>query len=337
MRVVSVPSDESGCGFYRTYLPASAAGAEVSPGLEVEWDRNGNATDAWVDADVVHVHRPMNRLLVTALNVLQSKGVAVSVDIDDDLASIPKGIPSWDPAQPHNNPDENWRWFAKAARSADMVTCSTPPLLDRYAPHGRGAVVENCIPGEWLTADRVEGDPLTVGWAGSPSHHPYDLEQTGGILADVLAATGATFHTIGHADTLDRLQVDGTVEPWVDIATYPERLRQFDVGIVPLADSTFNRAKSWLKGLELAAFGIPYVASPTPEYRRLGAGLMAKKPRDWNRHLTSLLSDEERRHEVAAEGREIASGWTIGRHAHRWQEAWERAYTNRQRASRRAA
>lgn len=303
----------------------------------VHFDTDGNVTDAWADADVVHVHRPMSRHLVTALQILQDKGIAVSVDIDDDLRAIPKGIPAWDPAQPHVNPDENWQWFTRAAHVADMVTCSTPALLDRYAAHGRGAVIENCVPPEWLTRTPPHRETVTVGWSGSPSHHPHDLEQTGGMIAGAIEQTGATFHTIGGQDTLVKLGVEGTWEPWVDIFEYPARLVQFDIGIVPLADSKFNRAKSWLKGLELAALGIPFVASPTPEYRRLGAGLLAKRPRDWARHLRDLISDEDYRAETAAAGREVAACWTIDRHAHRWGEAWEQAATNRRKTSRRAA
>ncbi len=36
------------------------------------------------------------------------------------------------------------------------------------------------------------------------------------------------------------------------------------VGIAPLVDRPFNRSKSWIKGLEYSAFGLPFVASPLP-------------------------------------------------------------------------
>lgn len=346
MKVHSVPSDESGCGLYRTYMPSAACGVEASPNMPVEWavDPSGRkyVADAWPHdgADVVNLHRPLTRHLYEAIVILQSKGVAVAIDMDDDLQAIPKGIPSWDRAQPNLNPDENWRWALKAAQTADMVTVSTPQLASRYGKHGRVAVVENTVAPDWLQFDRASNPVPVVGWAGSPAHHPYDLEETAGEVATVCDGERARFHTVGHYNTLARLgfdRADATWQPWVNINQYRDAIARFDVGIVPLADSAFNRAKSWLKGLELAALGIPYVASPTPEYRRLGAGLMAKKPRDWNRHLMSLVTDEERRHEVAAAGREIAAGWTIDRHAHRWWEAWEQAHSNRRRASRRAA
>ena len=62
---------------------------------------------------------------------------------------------------------------------------------------------------------------------------------------------------------------------------YTSSVAELGVGLVPLLDSAFNRAKSWLKGLEYAALGVPFVASPTPEYVKLaglGAGLLADDP-----------------------------------------------------------
>ena len=47
------------------------------------------------------------------------------------------------------------------------------------------------------------------------------------------------------------------------------QVAQLDTGIVPLQRSRFNEAKSNLKGLEYAALGVPFVASPTAEYERL--------------------------------------------------------------------
>jgi glycosyltransferase involved in cell wall biosynthesis len=100
------------------------------------------------------------------------------------------------------------------------------------------------------------------------------------------------------------------------------------VGVAPLADTSFNAAKSWLKPLELAAAGIPWVASPRIEYQRfagLGAGLLAEKPKDWYRQLIRLTRDDAFREEQSQAVRSVASNLTIEAHAWRTAEMWHRA------------
>lgn len=343
MKVQSVPSDEYGCGLYRTYMPSALCEVEVKADLPVRYDVDPSGrkyvADAWVGvegADVINIHRPTTRFQYEALTILQSKGVAIVVDVDDDLQAIPRGIPVWDAAQPHQNPDENWGWVLKAAQMADMVTVSTPALADRYGKHGRVAVIENTVAPDWLDIEPVTHDPPVVGWAGSSIHHPYDLEETGGEVAEAVRRHGCRFHTVGQVESLPRLgftpEDDATFEKWVPLHLYPTAIAQFDVGLAPLADSAFTRAKSWLKGLELAAVGVPFVASPRPEYVRLGAGLLAKRRRDWRRHLDTLLTSEQARQDVSGRGREIARMWTIDLHAHRWWEAWEAAHSRKHSA-----
>ena len=81
-----------------------------------------------------------------------------------------------------------------------------------------------------------------------------------------------------------------------------------DIGVVPLnLPLDFNEAKSALKGLEYAAAGIPFVASPSGEYKRLasmGIGRIASTPDEWVTHLTELLDPEVRQAE-ATKAREL--------------------------------
>jgi hypothetical protein len=105
-------------------------------------------------------------------------------------------------------------------------------------------------------------------------------------------------------------------------------LARIGIGITPLADTAFSAAKSWLKPLELSACGVPWVASPRVEYRRLhqlGAGLLADKPNDWYRKVKLLAGSEAARAELSAAGRAVAQGLRLETHAWEHLEAWERA------------
>jgi len=105
---------------------------------------------------------------------------------------------------------------------------------------------------------------------------------------------------------------------------------------VPLRDSNFNRSKSWLKGLEYAALGVPFVASPTKPYQKLaelGCGDVVRpttRSTDaWQRALMRYVEDEEYRRLRAEEGRIQARSMTIEGHAEEWLQAWSNALTLR--------
>lgn len=92
------------------------------------------------------------------------------------------------------------------------------------------------------------------------------------------------------------------------------------------AAAGFVSHNSALKGLEYAACGVPFVASPREEYVRLherhGLGLLARRPRDWYRHLRALVDSPGMRQDMSGRGREVAEEMTYERHAHLWAEAW---------------
>jgi glycosyltransferase involved in cell wall biosynthesis len=100
--------------------------------------------------------------------------------------------------------------------------------------------------------------------------------------------------------------------------------------MVPLSPSPFNTSKSRLKGIEMMAAGVAWVASPRAEYRRLrresGCGYLAETPKDWYNRLNQLLKDEPLRKEQVEMGREYMKDQTYEANAWRWAEAWERAY-----------
>jgi hypothetical protein len=100
--------------------------------------------------------------------------------------------------------------------------------------------------------------------------------------------------------------------PMVAPEHYPS-LFVFDVGIAPLSAVPFNQAKSAIKGLEYAAAGIPFVASPLDAYRALhaeGIGLLARKRRHW-RPLLEQLRDPTFRADEAAKNRELVKRFDV--------------------------
>lgn len=357
------PADDGGClgGHYRLIWPAqaaAAAGGNVHIGGPLHDVRQKRVVDGRVvderldvetDADIVVYQRLIDRDVVDTIPHLQANGVAVVVDIDDDLDALPKGHPyraATAPARPLrrypdgtiDDPDrKNRLWLREACRQADLVTVSTPALAERYGRHGRCVVLPNCIPTSYLDIAVPPHDGVRVGWTGSVATHVDDLRVCGGGIREALRATAADMWVVGTGvgvrDQL-RLTTDPHATGWVDLADYPAVYAGLDIALVPLQPNPFNEAKSWLKGLEAAALGVPFVASPTSPYRALvdaGAGCLAGYPDDWARIVTLLALEEAQRVELAGRGREVAAAWTFDRHADRWMAAWLEALAGRRR------
>lgn len=101
----------------------------------------------------------------------------------------------------------------------------------------------------------------------------------------------------------------------------------------------FVSHNSWLKPLEMSAAGVPWVASPRAEYRRLhdmGAGVLAERPRVWYRQLRRLRESAAMREDLSDAGRMVADRLRLSQHSWRWAEAWQRAYEVQQATPRTA-
>lgn len=282
--------------------------------------------DVLVDADVVVLQRVTHAYMAQAVGVMRAKGVTVVVDVDDDLSSIHPSNPAWAVHRPGAGL-HSWHNLALACRNASLVTVSTPALLDVYARHGRGHVLPNYLPDHYYGLPRTDSDVL--GWPGSFHSHPNDPEVVGGAVAR-LVDEGAQFVMRGDSTGAGRafgLAAD-PVGGGVPIGEWPAAVASLGIGIAPLADTKFNRSKSLLKPLEMSACGVPWVASPSPEYRRLhamGAGVLADRPRVWYRELKRLRESAALRQELSEAGRAVAEQLRLSQHAWRWHEAWARA------------
>lgn len=336
MRVVVYPADRYGCGHFRMIWPGQALRAQGHDvevvdttdrrvRIHMEGDR---VADVEIDADVVVFQRLTHQWMAKAVPVLRSKGVAVVVDIDDDLRSVHPSNPAFAGIHPRNSQSRHsWRNLDSACREATLVTVSTPALLPVYASHGRGALLYNYLPA--LYDNLVHEDSDVIGWPASFHSHPNDPDALGGAVARIVG-DGGQFRMIGDSTGAGAALGLGADPPGggVPIGQWPHAVAGLGIGIAPLADTRFNASKSWLKPLEMCAAGVPWVASPRAEYTRLhvrGAGLLAERPRAWYRELRRLRESPALRREMSEAGKSVAQGLRLEDHAWRWMEAWERA------------
>jgi len=132
---------------------------------------------------------------------------------------------------------------------------------------------------------------IVVGWMGSTAHRSGDLEIIRPYSNKI--SEFASWHHTGDINMPNVPKFHKEIKVSAGCVSYmpflpPYELNKgfvFDVGIVPLTDIPFNHAKSYIKGLEYAAAGVPFVCSYSPQYDELTSkhniGVMVKSPADY--------------------------------------------------------
>lgn len=330
------PMDDTGCGSYRFYWPAEAL-IDAEPDLA---DRikivpagdhggiqahivQGRIKDITVpdDCETVVLQRPSSELMLQMIPLMQRGGIKVVVEIDDDLEALSARHPSWPLLR---MPGHNPKVMRLACRVADLVTATTEALLERYAPHGRAALIPNCLPKRFLELELKSPEPedKSVGWPGSINTHPDDLA----VLGTAPRRVEVPWHIVGPLSDRGKqlLGVEPSFTGSVPFREWLPAISTLHTAVAPLALTRFNEAKSALKPLELAAARVPFACSPTPEYSRLGAGLIVRgnKPNEWVKALKRLLNEPGLREHEIGRNLEIARKWVIEDHIDAWRQAW---------------
>jgi glycosyltransferase involved in cell wall biosynthesis len=341
MKVLVIPADTAGCGYYRLIWAAQCL-QDQGHDVEIQWPESGSGLEVHFvgdkivdcirpkDADVIVMQRVAHIWHTDVIKILRGKGVAVVIDMDDDLTDIHRKNMAWANYHPRSTTPYSWRYAERACAVATLVTLSTKTLLPIYAKHGRGTVIDNYVPQYFLDIDPSPDD--SFGWPGTTLSHPVDLQACGRAVQD-LVRDGYNFRVVGPPSKVKeclRLTEEPEYSGVLSTPMWPKALATLGVIIAPLEISKFNHSKSRLKIAEASAVGVPWVASPRTEYRRFyaesQAGLLAANTKEWYVNVKRLMDDEPLRKELGARGREFMRTQTIEANAWRWWDAWTRAY-----------
>lgn len=283
---------------------------------ECGWNitKSFSADEARYDFDipVIFMQRIMNRGVGEQIAIARSNGQIIIQDIDDDFWSIPKWNSAYWQTHPLKNPESNVNFYAEAIANSNLIVTSTPHLTEKMRQINEFVVqIENHVDVDRFaqaSKGMEEWDGVRIGWTG-------DVGMKGSDLECAKAWAGMfDWHHLGHVEVTPLTGVIGshvnvTTSPLCSPSVYADNFL-FDVGVVPLKhDAEFNSAKSFIKGLEYSAAGLPFVASPAPEYVRFneehGVGFIAydNKAKHWIKHLKALVNDIDYRefHGVAAQ------------------------------------
>jgi glycosyltransferase involved in cell wall biosynthesis len=248
--------------------------------------------------------------------LLAARGVPVVYDTDDATYLRPSFTP--------NTVFQRWRRFdkvAEVAKRARWISAATEPIAAWARQHNtRVSVVPMAV--DLDAYDRLPRTPrrdrcFVLGWAGTAGGLRY-LERLAPVLADLASRYPLEVRVISGG--YRRVCLPGApvaVRPWrADTAL--SDLEEFDVGLVPLDDTPFERAKFPFKLLQYLALGIPAVSA------RVGVateviddgvnGLLGGTSQEWAAAIERLIVDAETRQRLATAGHEtVAAHFTISR------------------------
>ena len=162
------------------------------------------------------------------------------------------------------------------------------------------------------TIDTLKYEPISprastrpvIGWTGSYSTVQY-LRLIRPALVRLRARRDFRVVVVGGTGfEIDGVEVEH--RPWRS-ATEVQDLSDFNVGIMPLADTEWERGKCGLKALQYMALGIPPVVSPVGVNREIvdhgQNGFLASTEDDWVETLDRLLADGDLRLRVGRAAR----------------------------------
>lgn len=264
-------------------------------------------------ADVVVIQRDLFPFGPPVLErMLRTRNPHIVYDTDDATYLRP----SFTPRTPFQQL-RAWRKPAEVAAHARWVSAATEPIAEWARGYARQvSVVPMAIdPAEYPAVAARESRTLVLGWAGTPGGVRY-LESLGEVLRDLAERHDIVVRVIsGHRR---QVCVPGVPVEWRAFRAHAviADISTFDVGLVPLHDSPFERAKFPFKLLQYMALGVPAVCARVGVARTLiesGVnGLLAGSPAEWRDALERCIGDVELRRKLGSNGRDsVLASYTI--------------------------
>jgi glycosyltransferase involved in cell wall biosynthesis len=333
MKILYYSNDFYGCGWYRCHVPGVAlrdlGGHEVAMSDVITF-QDINYYDVIVfqrkdDIGSLRAIRDANRL-----------GKLTVYELDDDIFHVDAKSSAF---EYWSNP-EHRKGAVACARECTLFTTSTKTLAKLFKTINKNIVVlPNMLPEKYFQVERENhSEKVVVGWAGGAQHFS-DLVILKGVIEEILDTYDYVEVILSGMPTYPfKPHVRGKALPWVRVEDYPRQtLAKFDIGLAPIVDNAFNRAKSDLKFIEYGYLGIPMIGSPVQPYLESiehgKTGFLAKTPKDWLKYLKRLIENEDLRREIGENARKVAMKRTIEKNYHLWEKVyWENLQKARQRA-----
>jgi glycosyltransferase involved in cell wall biosynthesis len=218
---------------------------------------------------------------------------------------------------------------------ADLVTVSTPALQTMAGRHnGAVRLIRNAIEPAWYpdpaSLPAGEGEPRLLYYGVGRRLRDYAVcrDAVDELVRSIPAARRVWMGSYEDAVRAVVDEVVGYVRGAPEFAGALVEARP-DIGLAPVADDAFNRARSELHWLEYSMAGAPTIASrlmgggPYEAIRDGVDGLLARNKAEWREALNSLARSPTRRAEIAGRARErVLAEYRAADRAVEWADAY---------------
>lgn len=297
------------------------------------------AMEACRPADILIVQRNLLGPVLSTILHWKAQGKTIIADFDDAYDQMPDTNPAyafWHKGwvrQPDGGyetlsptPIEQFGWGLKLCHAATMPsqrlaedwdhllpTYHVPNALDPaiYRGEERGARATGA-----LEAPR-DDSRIRIGWGGSLSHLQSFTDSGVLVALQRVCRARPEVEVVIHGNdgrVLEALKISTeqkTLKPWVPYSEWPAQLHALDLGLAPLSGS-YDERRSWIKGLEYLAVGVPWIATDGPVYaglRQFGT-LVDNTPYAWERAILAHLDTLDERRLLARANRAQAARFT---------------------------
>ncbi|HMJ04571.1 MAG TPA: hypothetical protein VK506_16635 [Conexibacter sp.] len=309
---------------YRAYQPLAAVARRGRHEVHRNFSDRALGSEVLLRSDVVHIHRIATPDTLQLIRRLRDAGVGVVWDNDDDVMSLPRANPHYRRLGAAGR-RELVAGTAQMIRLADVVTTPSELLAARYRELGADdvRVLENRLPGEFSGVRPVAHDGVVIACLAGLEHRvDYDGLGLRSVLDRLLDAhPDVRLLTIGLGLGLAPDRTEHL--PLVRFLELVRTLARADVGLAPLTDIAWNRARSNVKLKEYAAAGLAWLASPVGPYRAMGEQHGGRLVPDvgWYDAIEQLVVDARTRRKLAKRGAKWVKHEGIDRHAAEWERA----------------
>ncbi len=196
--------------------------------------------------------------------------------------------------------------IAKIMKSSNFVVAGNYYIADYALKKGVNnvKVIPTVVDHEkYLSKKNSSNNKFTIGWIGSPSTARH-IKVAKKAIIQICSDSNIEFVAIG-PNSSDLKDIPVKIIPWLE-ETENSNLIKFDIGIMPLPDTPWERGKCGFKIIQYMASGIPVIASPVGINNHIVDhginGFLANNSFDWVKYIKKLKNDPALRKSMGLAG-----------------------------------
>lgn len=358
LRVLMIQANDFASGYYRIGFLAEELAKRGNIDIDFCSRTMGIEDILWRigKSDIVVFQLQTTDISVQVVDICKKNGIAVVMDMDDDLLDVPEWNPAyWGLGRKHSTfwETETKKMDIKAnierlenlkdmLRKVDLITVTGVGLRDEYSKYNKIKILPNLADPDKIKPSRRSGgmfdNKIRIFWQGSATHIR-DLvmlriavqaitKKYPNVIWTIMGSGYEQFYRIMGIEK-NRVEFIESVE----MADYYKKVSKIkmDIGICPLVDIPYNRCKSNIKWIEYSMLGIPSVVSDIITYtnsvRHKISGYVAETPSEWIAYLSMLIDNPNLRELIANNAKaQILQDFNIHNKINLWEDTYNKVH-----------